>query len=340
MKKILIETLSGTVCERAPFWFFRQAGRYLPEYREIRKQAQHFLDFCYRPELAVEATLQPIRRFNMDAAILFSDILVVPDALGVKVTFEQGEGPRLEKTTSEKELSKLSLENLKNHLVPVYETVSELRQKLPKDKTLIGFSGSPWTLACYMVEGKGSRNFEEAVALSTHSPTLFNRLIEILTEAVILHLEYQIEAGAEVVQLFDSWAGAAPLSQFENYVMAPTKKIVSTLKAKYPHVPVMGFPRGAGANIPRFANETKIDGVSVDQFTSISFVKENVNCVVQGNLDPALLAYGTKEQILAASKTLQQSMRGKPYIFNLGHGIIQHTPPENMEALCAWLKQQ
>lgn len=340
MKKILIETLSGRSYERPPFWFFRQAGRYLPEYRQLRTQAKDFLAFCYTPALAVEATMQPIRRFDMDAAILFSDILVVPDALGVRVSFEQGEGPRLEKTITEEALSTLSLARIQSHLAPVYEVVSELKQKLPKDKALIGFSGSPWTLACYMVEGKGSRNFEEAVALSTHSPALFKKLIGMLTEAVTLHLDYQIQAGADAVQLFDSWAGAAPLAQFETYVMEPTKKIVSTLKKKHPHVPVMGFPRGAGANISRFANETGVDGVSVDQFTSLADIKHQTHCVVQGNLDPALLAYGTQEKILRAAEGLVNDMRGNRYIFNLGHGIIQHTPPEHLETLCAWLKQQ
>ncbi len=338
MNKILRDVLTGNEKEKIPFWFFRQAGRYLPEYRELRAKAPNFLEFCYNPKLAVEVTLQPIRRFDMDAAILFSDILVIPDALGVNVVFEKGEGPRLEPTTTEEQISKLSLERISSHLAPVYETVDTLASTL-KEKTLIGFSGSPWTLACYMVEGKGSRNFDAAVKMAVATPTLFNRLIDTLTEAVILHLDNQIKAGADVVQLFDSWAGAAPIEIFSRYVVTPTKKIVAELKKRQPHTPIMGFPRGAGVNISTFANETGVDGVSIDQFTPVSFVKEKTSCVLQGNLDPMILAYGTKEKILQEAERLVNEMKGKPYIFNLGHGVIQFTPPENLEALCTWLKK-
>lgn len=338
MEKLLVKVLSGKPVERAPFWFFRQAGRYLPEYRELRKDAKNFLEFCYTPKRAVEVTLQPIHRFDMDAAILFSDILVIPDALGMKVTFEQGEGPKLDPIISESDLNRLTLDRLEKYLAPVYETVAELASKLPKDKTLIGFSGSPWTLACYMIEGKGSRNFEKAVAMSVHSPVLFDRLINLLTEAVILHLSCQIKAGAEVVQLFDSWAGAAPIHQFSRYVVAPTKTIVSRLKQLHPTIPVMGFPRGAGANMAMFAKETGVNAISIDQFTPLSSV--SATCALQGNLDPLLLAYGNKETVVHEAQKLVQAMKGKSYIFNLGHGIIPQTPVENVEALCTWLKEQ
>ena len=242
----------------------RQAGRYLPEYRETRRQAGSFLDLCYNPELATEVTLQPLRRYNFDAAILFSDILVVPDALGQKVTFQEGEGPMLPPLRSQDDINKLSLDRLANHLRPVFETVSKLSKAIPETTTLIGFAGAPWTVATYMVEGSGSKDFVETKKMAYGQPKVFKALIDLLVQATGDYLLEQIRQGAEVIQLFDSWAGTLPEDQFAQWVIEPTKALVARLKATYPNVPVIGFPRGAGALYEAYADQTGVDAVSLD----------------------------------------------------------------------------
>ena len=245
MKK-LIRTLNGEKFKIPPIWMMRQAGRYLPEYREIRNKADNFLELCYNPKLASQITLQPINRFGFDGAILFSDILVIPDALGVKVEFVKSEGPKLQKITDEKSLSKLNLNNIKNHLSRVFETIDITKSKLDKKTTLIGFSGSPWTVATYMVEGGGSKNFENVRTLAISNPQFFQKLINILIEAISIYLIAQIEAGVEVVKLFDSWAGILPEAEFEKWVIKPNKKIINNIQKKYPKIPIILFTRGSG----------------------------------------------------------------------------------------------
>ena len=236
-----------------PTWIMRQAGRYLPEYREIRSNAKNFLELCYTPKLASEVTLQPISRFDFDAAIIFSDILVIPDALGVKVEFVKNEGPKLKKISTDSDLKNLRTQNIKSHLKPVFEAIAQVKSKLDSSKALIGFSGSPWTLACYMIEGGGSKNFELTRKTAIHDEKFFGRLIEILTESVITYLSHQIIAGADVVKLFDSWAGVLPPSQLRKWVIEPTKKIVSEIKKLHPEIPVICFPRGIGMTYKEFA---------------------------------------------------------------------------------------
>ena len=244
-KKIL-RVLAGEAINPPPIWLMRQAGRYLPEYRELRKKSKSFLNFCYSPELAVEATLQPLRRYALDAGILFCDILVIPDALGQDVDFVTGEGPRLMPIRSKQELADLSIDRLHDHLAPVYEVIRQLRQEMPASAALIGFAGAPWTLACYMVEGQGTRDFVQPRLWAYAEPKIFAQLIAILVESVSEFLSAQIENGAEVVQLFDSWAGVLSPSAFRRWVIKPTREIVRRVKDKHPKVPIIGFPTRCG----------------------------------------------------------------------------------------------
>lgn len=317
-----------------PIWLMRQAGRYLPEYRAVRKIAGSFLDLCYNPKLAAEVTLQPIRRYGFDAAILFSDILVVPDAIGQPVRFAEGEGPRLDPIRDVAGLTRLDLSKANDKFETVWETVSLLRRDLPAETALIGFCGAPWTVATYMAEGRGSSDQGEARGWAYRDPQSFARLIDILVEASIVYLSGQVNAGAEVLQIFDSWAGSLAENEFEAWVIAPTKRIVTALKAKHPNVPIIGFPRGASALLADFASKTGVDGVSCDTSCPIRVMQETARAgtVVQGNLDPLLVVAGGEaldrriDQIVAA-------MAGQPFIFNLGHGIVPHTPPEHVTRL-------
>lgn len=318
-----------------PIWLMRQAGRYLPEYRQVRARAGGFLDLCYKPELASEVTLQPIRRFGFDAAILFSDILVVPHALGQKVWFVEGEGPRLDPIGGASDLARLDLLQMAEKLTPIYETVARTRQALPSDVALIGFCGGPWTVATYMVAGRGTPDQAEARLWAYGDPQAFSRLIDTLVEASIEYLAGQVTAGADVLQIFDSWAGCLPDTEFDRWVVAPTRRIVHELKARRPDVPIIGFPRGAGDKIAHFVRETGVDGVSCDTSMSLEamarlHVGEDV--VVQGNLDPLLLVAGGSALEARAHKILE-AMHGRPFIFNLGHGIVPQTPPENVARL-------
>lgn len=337
--KLFLRALKGESLTRPPFWLMRQAGRYLPEYREIRAQSKNFLNFCYTPDLAVEVTLQPLRRYGFDAAILFSDILVIPDALGQKVEFREGEGPVLEPVTSREDLKALSVDRLHDHLAPVYETVSRLSKEIPPETALIGFAGAPWTVATYMVEGKGSKDYPTARTWAYRDPEGFGQLIDLLVEATSSYLLRQIEQGAEVVQLFDTWAGVLSESQFKRWVIEPTTEIVKRINQAHPSVPVMGFPRGAGILYREFIEKTGVNGVSLDNSMPVSWAAENLQplCTVQGNLDNmALIAGGqTMEREIEA---ILEGFSGGSHIFNLGHGILPNTPPEHVARLAEIIK--
>ncbi|NQU58901.1 MAG: uroporphyrinogen decarboxylase [Rhodospirillales bacterium] len=332
--KYFLRALKGESLTRPPFWLMRQAGRYLPEYRELRLKSKNFLNFCYSPDLAVEATLQPLRRYGFDAAILFSDILVVPDGLGQKVEFREGEGPVLEPIRSVDDLSQLSLEGFHDHLQPVYETVGRLSAEIPAQTTLIGFAGAPWTVATYMVEGKGSKDYPKARTWAYSDPDGFGKLIDLLVQATSAYLIKQVEHGAEVIQLFDTWAGVLSESQFQRWVIEPTAAIVKTLNEACPGVPVIGFPRGAGVLYRDFIIKTGVDGVSLDNSVPVSWASEHLQplCTVQGNLDNmALIAGGPAME--NEMRAILEGFSGGSHIFNLGHGILPETPPENVDRL-------
>jgi len=316
-------------------WLMRQAGRYLPEYRETRGKAGSFLNLCYSPELAAEVTLQPIRRYQFDASILFSDILVVPDALGQEVRFVEGEGPRLDPIEDAAGLRRLDLAQTAEKYSIVCETVSILRRDLPDETALIGFCGAPWTVATYMVGGRGSPDQAAARLLAYKDPETFQRLIDILVESSVDYLSRQIEAGVDCLQIFDSWAGSLADNQFERWVVAPTRVMVARLKEKYPDVPILGFPRGADQLSARFAAETGVDAVSCNTAMPLSGMvelSERTGGVVQGNLDPLLLVAGG-EQLDERVGAILAAMKGRKFVFNLGHGILQYTPPENVARL-------
>lgn len=332
-KKPLLRALAGETVESPPFWLMRQAGRYLPEYRKTRGGAGGFLNLCYTPDLAVEVTLQPLRRFNMDAAILFSDILVVPDGLGQSVAFREGEGPILTPLVTAADVDALDLDRLIGHLAPVYETVRHLAAAIPEKTALIGFAGAPWTVATYMIEGSGSKDYPKAKLWAFGSGPM-DRLMEILTEATSRHLIAQIDAGAEVVQIFDTWAGVLPEIEFRRWVIQPLRKIVDRIRQERPGIPIIGFPRGAGVLYEAFVTETGVNGVSIDASVPVGWARERLQplCTVQGNLDPLLLVQGG-ERMLERIDMILQTLGSGPFIFNLGHGIVPQTPPENVAAL-------
>lgn len=325
----------GEVLDVPPIWLMRQAGRYLPEYRATRAEAGDFLTLCYTPKLAAEVTLQPIRRYGFDAAILFSDILVVPDALGQGVRFVEGEGPRLDAIRSADGLSQLNVAGAAAKFDIVAETVQRLRQDLPPETALIGFCGAPWTVATYMVQGQGSTDQAEARLWAYRDPEGFERLIDILVASSIDYLDRQVKAGADCLQIFDSWAGSLPDDEFDRWVVQPTKTIREAMADLHPDIPVIGFPRGAGATAVWYVSETGVDGVGCDTATppfvmSEAFDEEDV--VVQGNLDPLLLVVGG-EKLDERVDEILDLMDGKRFIFNLGHGIVPQTPPENVARL-------
>lgn len=338
-EKYFIEALRGKRGLRPPFWFMRQAGRYLPEYREVREKAGSFLELCYNPELACEVTLQPIARFDMDAAILFSDILVIPQALGVEVRFEQGEGPKLNAISTEVQIDALATNATLERLENILSTVKLVRRELADNKALIGFAGAPWTIACYMIEGQGSRDFSKARILAEAQPDVFAKLIAVIEKATIDYLSAQIEAGADAVQLFDSWAGLAPEETFRKFVIEPTMRIVQALRRKHPKVPVIGFPKGSGAMASDYAARTGVDCIGIDYATPAAWAARELQMktAVQGNLDPLVLAYNLPAA-LAQAKQIRKTLSTKPFIFNLGHGIVPQTPPEHVQALSEFLK--
>ncbi len=329
-----LEALQGRAQRIPPVWLMRQAGRYLPEYRQTREEAGSFLDLCYNPKLACEVTLQPIRRYGFDASILFSDILVVPDALGQKVSFVQGEGPRLEPIENADDLKKLDLKKTKKKFSKVYETVDRIRSGLPEETALIGFCGAPWTVATYMVGGQGSTDQAKTRLFAYANPKLFQKLIDLLVYSSVDYLSGQVKAGAQALQIFDSWAGNLPEDEFRRWVIKPTEQIVSQMRAKFPDIPIIGFPRGVGQRYPEFVTMTKVDAVSCDTSLSLSFIRDRLQnkVTVQGNLDPLLLIQGGPRLAKRVDEILEHLADG-PFIFNLGHGITPQTPPEHVEQL-------
>jgi uroporphyrinogen decarboxylase len=325
----------GKVLDVPPIWLMRQAGRYLPEYRATRAKAGDFLTLCYTPELAAEVTLQPIRRYGFDAAILFSDILVVPDALGQGVRFVEGEGPRLDPIRSVDGLKGLGLSATSEKFDIVAETVARLRQDLPAETALIGFCGAPWTVATYMAQGQGSTDQSEARLWAYRDPDGFTAMIDLLVAASIDYLDRQVRAGADCLQIFDTWAGSLPDDEFDRWVVAPTRAIREALQDLHPNVPVIGFPRGAGATAVWYVSETGVDGIGCDTATPpfvMSEAFDDQDVVVQGNLDPLLLVAGGSRLDDRVDEILDL-MEGKRFIFNLGHGIVPQTPPEHVARL-------
>lgn len=337
--KPLLETVLGRRQARPPIWIMRQAGRYLPEYREVRARADGFLNLCYTPELAAEVTLQPLRRFPLDAAILFSDILVVPDALGQSVRFAVGEGPLLDPLTAET-VASLRPENALDHLQPVLETVSRVRQALDAEKTLIGFCGSPWTVATYMIGGRGSTDQAAARLFALRHPEAFERLIDILVETSIAYLVAQFRAGADVVQLFESWALNLDEESFRSRVIGPNRRIVEGVRAQIPNAPIIGFPRGAAGMLAEYAAKTGVNMLGIDYATPLAFVRDTLPATmgVQGNLDPLRLVAGG-EQMLARADAIIENFANRPHVFNLGHGIVPETPIEHVAALVRRVKE-
>jgi uroporphyrinogen decarboxylase len=333
-EKPFLAVLSGKAISPPPVWLMRQAGRYLPEYKVLRARSANFLDFCFRPELAVEATLQPIRRFDLDAAILFSDILTVPWALGQKVEFLEGEGPKLEPLRSAGDIGRLNSAGVIERLSPVYQTVAGVAAALPKHTALIGFAGAPWTVAAYMVEGHGSRDFLVAKGFGMARPDLFDTILDVVTAATIDHLSAQIAAGAEAVQLFDSWAGVLAEREFRRWVIAPTQKIAMALLEKHPGVPLIGFPRGAGGLLPNYALATGVSCVGLDTQVPLGWAMKVLppGLPVQGNLDPVALVTGGEALRDGVQNVLDQT-KGRPLIFNLGHGVPMTTPPDHVAEL-------
>ncbi len=337
--KPILRVLSGDDVWPPPVWLMRQAGRYLPEYRAIKDSSGGFIARCTNPDLATEITLQPVRRFGMDAAILFSDILILPWALGQDVAFHDGVGPVLAPVRDTAALDRLAPARVAEATAPVLETIARLRVTLPAACTLIGFCGSPFTVACYMVEGGGSRDFPETRGMAYANPTLFGRLMDLLVASTTDYLAAQIEAGAEVVMLFDTWAGMLSPSQFLRHVVGPTARIVDALNARHPGVPVIGFPRLAGLYAGMYAERTGVDGVALDTGTDPARAAASVpdSVAIQGNLDPIALIAGGAAMRTETSAILG-ALRGRPHIFNLGHGILPQTDPEHVAELVGFLR--
>ncbi|MER8654955.1 uroporphyrinogen decarboxylase [Mesorhizobium sp. M0847] len=330
--RIVLDVLRGEAVFPPPLWMMRQAGRYLPEYRETRKRAGSFLDLCYNPDLAVEVTLQPIERFGFDASILFSDILVVPHALGRDVRFEEGRGPLLTPITAA-EISALNGETFHVNLEPVYETVRRLRARLPDETTLIGFCGAPWTVATYMIAGHGTPDQAPARLFAYREPTAFKHLLKVLADNSAAYLIRQIEAGADVVQIFDSWSGVLDDASFEQFCVQPVAEIVGQVRAVHPDVPIIGFPKGAGARYETYREKTGVTGLGIDWTVPLAAANELQHSgAVQGNLDPLRLVAGGKA-LSDGVDAILKALGDGPLIFNLGHGITPETPVAHVEAM-------
>jgi uroporphyrinogen decarboxylase len=336
--KLLLSTLKGKKAEKTPLWLMRQAGRYLPEYRALRAEKGGFLAMAMDPPSAAEITLQPIRRFGFDGAILFSDILIVPWALGQDLAFEAGEGPRLSPPLIDAALA--SLTRVPERLEPVYGAVEKVKAALPPETTFLGFAGSPWTVATYMVAGRGSKDQGDTRRMAYRDPAAFAEIIDAVAEMTVEYLSRQIEAGVEAVQLFDSWAGSLSPAQFERWVIAPNAAIVAGLKARHPDTPIIGFPKGAGGKLPAYARETGVDAVGIDETVDPDWAAANLpaGMPVQGNLDPlALIAGG--EALESAARRILKSFADRPHVFNLGHGILPDTPIAHVEQLIALVRR-
>jgi len=338
--KPLLRALSGETLSMPPWWLMRQAGRYLPEYRQIRAKARDFIELCLNPALAAELTLQPIRRYGMDGGVLFSDILMLPHALGQKLAYHEGRGPVLEPIEDRGGIVRLDLDRAILRLEPVLETVQRVSGALGPRTALIGFAGSPWTVATYMVEGGSSKDFRRVKSWAYRDPQDFGALINVLIEGTIEHLAGQIEAGAELVQLFDSWAGILPEEEFGRWVIEPTRQIVTALKRRFPDCPVIGFPRAAGLLYERYVTESGVDGIGLDTAVPVSYARDRLQrlVLIQGNLDPVLLHLGGTA-LEKAVRELRRALGGGPYVFNLGHGVLPDTPPENVATLARLLAE-
>ncbi|MEP1587754.1 MAG: uroporphyrinogen decarboxylase [Tateyamaria sp.] len=333
--KTILRALAGETLPAPPIWMMRQAGRYLPEYKATRAQAGDFLSLCYNPELATEVTLQPIRRYGFDAAILFADILLVPQALGADLWFVTGEGPRLSTITAQSDFDALKpVDAIHDTLNPIYETVKLLRQELPDETTLIGFAGAPWTVATYMIAGQGTPGQGPAHALMQGNVALFEALLARITAATIEYLSAQIEAGAEVVKLFDSWAGSLSDDAFQKYAVAPCAEITAAIKARHPGIPVIGFPREAGNGYVGFHGQTGVDCVALDNSISADWAATHVQVdgCVQGNLASRHMVTGGQALVDDARAIVKAFSKG-PHIFNLGHGITPDADPENVSLM-------
>ncbi len=329
-----LATLGGTRFPTPPIWLMRQAGRYLPEYRAVRATTRSFLEFCYTPEKAVEVTLQPIERFGLDAAIIFSDILVIPDALGQKVWFAEGEGPKLEALTDPAQFGALSRGRLPEHLAPVYRAIRDVRAALPADTALLGFAGAPFTLACYMIEGGGSRDFSKVKQWAYRHPDSFGVLIDLLVDAVVDHLTLQVDAGADAVQLFDSWAGILPEEQVFGWSLEPMVRIAHGLRSRHPKVPIIAFPRGVGPATLMYRRPDAFTALSIDTTIGAHWAARELqpHICLQGNLDPQMLVAGGPALEREATRILDKLGEG-PFVFNLGHGVVPETPPEHVARL-------
>ena len=335
MTKKILKALAGEKQEVPPIWMMRQAGRYLPEYRETRAQAGDFLSLCYNSELAAEVTLQPIRRYGFDAAILFADILLLPQALGADLWFVTGEGPRLSTVQSKQDFENLRQpEEINETLAPVYETVKILSKELPGETTLIGFAGAPWTVATYMVAGRGTSDQAPAHLLKNENPELFDNLINLLVEGTVEYLSNQINAGAEVIKIFDSWAGSLKGNDFDKYALEPCKKIISALKVKHPTIPIIAFPRQAGDRYVGFAKQAGADCVALDESVSAEWISQNVQVdgCIQGNLASFHMVSGGSA-LIDETKRIVKALSNGPHIFNLGHGITPDADPKNVQIM-------
>lgn len=332
----ILQALGGSLLDVPPIWMMRQAGRYLPEYRELRTKAATFMDFCFNPKMTVEATLQPIRRFDLDAAIIFSDILVIPHRLGQTVSFETGKGPMLEPITAETGLSVLKGQIDLESLSPVFEALQLVRAQLPASKALIGFCGAPWTVASYMIAGHGTPDQAPARLFAYSHPELFAELIDRLVDASIDYLCKQVDAGADVLQIFDSWAGVLPVLEFDKWSLQPITRLVEEVKKRHPDTPIIAFPRGAGTHLTRFAELAGVDCIGLDTSAELAWAAAHIQpkkCV-QGNLDPLALVAGGAELDKSIDQILDALGSG-PFIFNLGHGIVPQTPIANVERMLA-----
>lgn len=330
--KPLLRALRGEAVWPPPMWLMRQAGRYLPEFRAMREKAD-FLTRCMTPDIAEELTLQPIRRYGMDGAILFSDILILPWALGQSLDFVEGKGPVLDPIRSAGDFARLDPARVADATAPVRETLSRLRRSLPAATTLLGFAGGPFTVSCYMVEGGGSRDFAATRAMMLTETPLFEKLMETLTVETAKMLSGQIDSGAEAVMLFDSWSGILPPDEFRRFVIEPTRRITAFLRERHPDVPVIGFPRLAGIMALEYARETGVGTLALDTVADpLAFSSALPSVTLQGNLDPMILFSGG-ETMIRAARAIRDGLRGRPHVFNLGHGVMQHTPPENVAAL-------
>ena len=334
MNKSLLKVLDGNLQRPPPVWLMRQAGRYLPEYRALREKAGDFLNLIFTPEYAVEVTLQPVRRFGFDAAILFSDILVIPHALGQPVRFAAGEGPRLEPLSGGEAVKRLAREVDQNVLGPIYETVRLVKARLDGATALLGFCGAPWTVASYMIAGQGTSDQAPARLFAYREPAAFAALIDILVEASAAYLVRQLQAGADSVQIFDTWAGVLPPEEFARWCIEPTREIVAKVRAQIPGARVIGFPRGAGTLLARYVAEIAVNAVGLDWTVDRGFIRERVQSrvAVQGNLDPLVLVAGGVGLDRAVDAVLEAFAAG-PFIFNLGHGIVPETPIAHVESM-------